>query len=283
MMKQERNSSGESPKIETVRTASCAMNYFRFGKGEKTLVILPGLSVQSVMRSASAVAEAYRLLAKHYTIYLFDRRSELPEAYSAREMARDTYDALRALGIEKACVFGVSQGGMIALQLAIDYPELVEKLLLGSVAARMTAARRAVVDEWVRPAKRGDAEALYLAFGKALYPETVFAQSRELLLNAARTVTREELDRFLRRAEATRDFDVTDALERIACPVLVLGSKDDRVLGAEAAEEIAARLRERPDFAIYLYDGYGHAAYDLAPDYQERLLRFLSGIQIGHL
>ena len=74
-----------------------------------------------------------------------------------------------------------------------------------------------------------------------------------------------------------RDFDVTDELEKISCPVLVIGSRDDRVLGAAAAREIAEHLQGCPDFEIYMYDGYGHAAYDLAPDYKERLLRFLSG------
>ncbi len=78
-------------------------------------------------------------------------------------------------------------------------------------------------------------------------------------------------------AEAMKDFDVTGELEKIACPVLVIGAKDDRILGPDAAGEIAERLRGRTDFEIHMYDGYGHAAYDLAPDYKERLLRFLSG------
>ena len=44
--------------IFTAKTAHCTMQYFRFGTGEKTMVILPGLAVQSVMGSAQAVAEA---------------------------------------------------------------------------------------------------------------------------------------------------------------------------------------------------------------------------------
>ena len=44
--------------IETVRTEAFAMNFFRFGNGKKTLVILPGLSIQSVMGAADAIASA---------------------------------------------------------------------------------------------------------------------------------------------------------------------------------------------------------------------------------
>ena len=44
--------------IETVHAEGFAMDFFRFGHGEKTLVILPGLSVDSVMKYADAVADA---------------------------------------------------------------------------------------------------------------------------------------------------------------------------------------------------------------------------------
>ena len=76
--------------------------YFRFGEGAKTLVILPGLSVQSVMGSADAVAAAYECFAAEYTVYLFDRRSDLPAKYPLADMAdhRDfrTGERVRVLG-----------------------------------------------------------------------------------------------------------------------------------------------------------------------------------------
>jgi len=46
------------------------------------------------------------------------------------------------------------------------------------------------------------------------------------------------------------------------------------VVGGEASQEIADLLKDR-DCTLYMYDGYGHAAYDLAPDYKERILDFL--------
>ena len=64
-------------------------------------------------------------------------------------------------------------------------------------------------------------------------------------------------------------------LKEITCPTLAIGSSDDQVLGADATLQIAERLGARPDFQLHMYDGYGHAAYDTAPDYKERLLRFL--------
>lgn len=260
--------------VQTVTTDAFSMDYFRFGDGEKTLVILPGLSVQSVMGSADAVAEAYELLTDDFTIYLFDRRNELPSPYPVAEMAKDTAAAMEALGLEDIYLLGVSQGGMMAMEIAIENPELVHMLALGSTSACVTEEQYQPISKWVQMAEDGDAEGLYLAFGKALYPEEIFEQSQELLAEAAKTVTAEELDRFVILAEGTKGFDVSGELAGISCPVLVLGSEDDRVLGAEASAQIAEQMEGHPDFELYMYDGYGHAAYDTAPDYKERLLRF---------
>jgi len=261
--------------MDTVRTERFRMDYFRFGEGQRALVVIPGLSVQSVRGFANAVAEMYRVFTGDYTVYVMDPREDLPPVYPVAEMARDTGAAMRALGLEGADVFGVSLGGMIALDIALRQPELVRKLVLGSSSARVSEAAMATLSEWARLAKTGDTEELYMTFGRDVYSGKDFAALREGLRQAAQTVTREELDRFVILAEGARDFDVLPELGSIRCPVLALGSRDDRVLGPESTPEIAEALKGRPDFEWYMYDGYGHAAYDTAPDYRERILRFL--------
>ncbi len=263
-----------SIQIETVRTERFSMNYFRFGRGGKTLVILPGLSIQSVMGAADAVAAAYQSLEDRYTIYVFDRRAELPSLYTVRDMARDTAEAFAALGLRKVCLFGASQGGMIALVLAVEHPELVGKMVLGSSSAHVQQAQYRVIEDWVRLAKAGDREGLYLAFGREIYPPEVFKQYRDTLIAAAATVTDAELSRFIILAEGIKDFNVSDELEKIRCPVLALGVYEDAVLDSDATMEIAEKLDDRPDFRLYLYVGYGHAAFDTAPDYRQRILSF---------
>ncbi|MBR6114990.1 MAG: alpha/beta hydrolase [Oscillospiraceae bacterium] len=262
--------------IETVTTDAFSMEYFRFGAGARPLVILPGLSVQSVMGAADAVAKAYRSLADTFTIYVFDRRRELPPVYPVRDMARDTAEAFRALRLENVCLFGASQGGMIALVLALEHPELVGRMVLGSSSAHVKEEQFRVIEGWIDLARRGDREGLYLSFGREIYPPAVFAQYREALLAAAATVTDGELARFIILAEGIRGFNVADRLSGIRCPVLAVGVFEDAVLDADATMEIAERLDPRPDFRLYMYTGFGHAAFDTAPDYRERLLRFFT-------
>lgn len=261
-------------RIETVKTSRFSMDFFRFGAGEKTLVILPGLSVQSVMGAADAIAQAYQSLTDRFTIYVFDRRSELPETYSIREMARDTVEAMKALGLKKVCLFGASQGGMMALVIAIEFPELVARMVFGSSSAHMREEQYRVIENWIRLAKAGDREGLYLSFGRELYPPAMFEQYREILLAAADTVSEEELARFVILAEGTKGFDVVNELGKIQCPVLAIGVFEDSVLDSDATMEIAEKLDDSPSFQLYMYTGYGHAAFDTAPDYRQRILRF---------
>ena len=214
----------------SVRTDAFTMHYFRFGCGEKPLVILPGLSVQSVMDSAQAVAEEYAVMADDFTVWLFDRREDL----------------------------------------------LVGRLALGSTAPEADTAESGVLEKWIALARSGDAVGLYLAFGRAIYPEPVFEQYRSILAEAGKTVTEKELARFVILAGGTSGFDVTDRLPEIKCPVFAIGSADDKVLGAASLRKITEKLGDRPDFTSYIYDGYGHAAFDTAPDYRERLYHFFA-------
>ena len=263
-----------SVKIESVQTENFTMNYFRFGKGEIPLVILPGLSIQSVMGAADAVAAAYQSLEEEFTIYVFDRRAELPPVYTVRDMARDTAAAFQALGLKEVRLFGASQGGMIALVMAIEHPELVGKMVLGSSSAHVRENQYQLLEKWMDLARNKDRTGLYLAFGEEVYPPEVFDQYRDVLIAAAETVTDEELERFIILTEGTKDFDVVDELSSIQCPVLAVGVYEDSVLDSDATMEIAEKLDYRADFRLYMYVGFGHAAFDTAPDYRERLLRF---------
>ena len=261
--------------IDTITTDDFSMNYMRFGSGEDTLVILPGLSVQSVLGSADAIVQAYHLLTEDFTIYVFDQREDMPDGYTMADMAQDSAKALQALGLDRVSVFGVSMGGMISMELACEHPELVQKLILGSTSAYMDEEHFQTIDQWIRLAKEADTQGLYLSFGEAIYPQDVFEQSEDLLIEAAGNVSAEDLHRFIILAESIRGYDLLEDLYRITCPVLIIGSEDDHVVGADASLQIADHLSDQTECEIYMYDGYGHAAYDLAPDYKERLLNFL--------
>ncbi len=263
-------------RIDTVTTETGPLQVLQFGRGPGDLVILPGLSVQSVLGAAQAIAQAYRPLTDAFTVTLLERQRDLPPSYPVVAMARDAAQALEALGLQKACVFGASMGGMMALELAIRRPELVGRLALGSTCAQVTSPTNRCLAHWASLADAGDARGLYLAFGEAVYPPSVFSSLRQQLLEAAATVTPAELIRFSVLVRGVLGFDVLDDLHRVTCPVLLLHNTDDALMDPLAPEKIRSHLPAGADFQLHRYTGYGHAAYDLAPDYKQRLLTFFT-------
>lgn len=269
----------ESVPIETVETDGIQMDYIKFGHGEKTFVMLPGLSVQSVLGSAEQIAQAFEAMTGDFTIYLFDRRKDFPASYSLEEISEDTAKAMEALGLKDIYIYGASMGGVMAMMIAADHPDLVKKIVVASTAAVISDEQFQRIDEWIRLAKEGDAEGLYLAFGKALYPEETFEKSRELLINASKSVTQNDLDRFILQAETMCGLDISDRVKKIECPVFAVGDTDDKIFGAQGTEDIAGLLKDHPGFEMYMYAGYGHAVYDSAPDFKERMTTFFLSAQ----
>ncbi len=259
-------------RIETVPAAAFQMRFFRFGKPHaRPLVLLPGLSIKPVADSADAVAAAYADLAQHCEVFVFERRDDLPAVYDIRDMAADTAAALDLLGIRGAVVMGVSQGGMIAQCLALTRPELVGALVLCSTAAAVKGKGERVLQTWIDLAESGNATALMRSFAETIYTDAFYARYKTAFDRLAQTVTPAELERFVRLAKGTPGFNVEGKLSAVRCPALVLGARGDRVFGAAPSEELAKALGAK----LVIYEDYGHAVYDEAPDLHSHILAFL--------
>lgn len=263
----------------TVKLRGNEMDYFTFGSGKTPFVMLPGMGVKSVISSAEGVASAYRIFADDFTVTCLDRTKFLSENDNIDKLADDTAEAMRALGIQNAYVFGVSQGGMIALSLAIRHPDLVGRLLLASSCARLHPVAVEVMTRWAELAKSGDADAFCDYFIDVLYGREFAEKFGTFIRFAHKDVTKADFRHFILLGMASDGFDVYDSLDKIKCPVMVIGAKNDRVLGAQASVEIAERL----GCPIYMYgEEYGHCVFDEAPDYKQRIYDFfISEVRYG--
>ena len=257
----------------SLRLKDGTMDYVRFGKGPKALVLLPGVGdgFQTVRGMALPFAWMYRKLAPFFTVYMFSRNRELPARQSTREMAGELAGALRELALPPACVVGVSQGGMIAQYLALDYPELVSRLVLTVTAGRPNETIRSVIGRWTEDARRGDYAAIMRDNAERSYSEKRLRRMRPLYALLGSFGKPKSFDRFLTQAEACLGHDAWDRLPEIACPTLVIGGTEDGVVSAEASRELAARI---PGSELVLYAGLSHALYEEADDFLERIIRF---------
>ena len=256
---------------KTIQVFGSPMTYVSFSRGEKPLVLIPGLSLRSIHGSAPALAWMYRIFTGEYHVYVFDRKEVLPTPCTVSALADDVAEAMRQLGITKADVIGISQGGMIAQYLALHYPELVHKLVLGVTLSRTNDTLGTVIDCWVEMAEKKDYEAIVQSMLENLYSERYVRKYGWIFPIAMKTAKLYDPERFIHLAKACLTCDTYEHLKEIQCPVLVLGGKEDKIVTARASEEIAEKL----SCPIYMYDGLGHSAYEEGKDFNQRIFDFL--------
>lgn len=257
----------------TLKIDNTELDYARFGNGSRPLVLIPGLSLKEVKGAALPLAYMYRLFAKEYTVYIFDKKAVVPEGYTIRDMVNDAASAMEKLNICNADIFGVSQGGMIAQYLAIDHPRLVHKLVLGVTASRCNEVMEEAVNCWIELAGRNEYEAIVMDMLPKMYSETYIQKYQWLFPVLSKTGKPKDFSRFITLARACLTCNAYPELDKITCPVFVIGGKQDRVVTGRASEKIAEKL----GCGIYLYDHLGHAAYEEAKNFKERIYqtRFL--------
>lgn len=258
----------------TVRIGDTTMDYIRFGTGSRNLIILPGLGdgLRTVKGTALPMAWMYRCFAKDYTVYAFSRKNALPQGHTTRHMAKDQAAAMEMLGIEKAAVFGVSMGGMIAQHLAIDYPEKVDRLILTVTSAQPNAILRESVGEWVSLAKRGNHAGFMDSNLRRIYSEGYYRRNKWLTPVVGWLTKPKSYERFYTQADACRTHDAFEDLHKIKARTFVIGGEKDRTLGSDASREIAGKIH---DARLYMYPQWGHGLYEEAKDFNGKVLEFL--------
>lgn len=247
-----------------------------FGTGKKSLILIPGLSFQRVKTAAIPLAYLYRIFAKEYTIYILDKKAVVPDGYTIREMANDAAFVIKQLQLHSVDVLGISQGGMVAQYLAIDYPQLVRKLVLGVTASRQNEIMKLVINHWIELARQREYQTFVMDMFEKMYSETYRKKHRclfSILSKIAKIKQPKDFNRFIALASACLTCNAYPELHKIICSVFIIGGKQDQVVTGRASEEIAEALKCKVE--LYLYDKFGHAAYEEAPDYNQRIAQFL--------
>lgn len=147
-----------------------------------------------------------------------------PGDFSLPMLARDVLAVARDAGLERFALAGVSLGGMIGMELALAFPEVVSHLALICTSATMDAA--AWNDRVTRVRGEGMAAIADLAMGRFLSPEfraeqpAVYGTVRRQLLGM-------DAHGYAGCGAAIRDMDLAGRIAGLACPTLVVtGTRD---------------------------------------------------------
>jgi len=210
-------------------------------------------------------------LAEQFDVILFDNRgigeSDAPPGpYTVAEMAADAVQVLDEAGVARAHVVGTSLGGMIAQELALAYPERVDRLVLacttpgGQKAHPMPQVTVALMAE---AATLQPAVALRRFVENALAPATVEAHPEIVeQIMAHRLATAQQPAAWAAQASAGATFDAYDRLGPLAAPTLVQHGDEDVVVDPRNADLLVELL---PDARLERVPG-GHLFFWEAPE-----------------
>jgi 3-oxoadipate enol-lactonase len=213
------------------------------GDGEPLLLVMGlGVTLEGWNRLGPPLAERYRTI-------LFDNRgtgrSDTPPGpYSIPDMAADAAAVLDAAGVDRAHVFGISMGGMIAQEFALQHPSRVRSLILGctSPGARDSVpAKPEVVAALGARAKMTREEAMWAMAPYIYDPST----PRETIVEdfAQRLSAPVSADGYFAQLAAIRAWGGTLArLPRITAPTLVLHGDHDELVPPENGRIIARAI-----------------------------------------
>src|SRR5271170_2204181 len=211
------------------------------GSGEPLLLIM-GLSYASNMwhRSRPGLAKKYR------TIALDNRgigQSDAPPGiYPIALMAADAAAALDAAGVESAHVFGVSMGGMIAQEFALNYPQRVRSLILGCTASGGPTAVQA------------DPEALQALTRQGMTPEESTEAIIPFIYDAATPRARIDEDMTIRlkwyptpqgylgQLQGILAWESYSRIAQIKAPTLIIHGETDQLIPVANAHLLAERI-----------------------------------------
>ena len=245
-------------------------DYISFGKGSKPLVMIQGLNTRGIRGAGLGLACMYWRFVRDYRVWFFDRKTPLAPGITIGDLAVDYAAAMDAVGIRSAHVLGVSQGGMIAQEIAINRPDLVEKMVLSVTACENNETITAAIESWVSLTEAGNWEGLVEDMTARLYSPAKARQYRPLLPLLAALQKPRDPQRFITLAKSCLTCDTASRLDQIKCPVMVIGGGVDLVVGKDTARLLAEKLR----CPLHLYEDLGHSVYEEGKDFNKTVYNF---------
>ncbi|MET1079054.1 MAG: alpha/beta hydrolase [Pseudomonas sp.] len=256
----------------------CQLHYEEYGQGAPVL-LLHGLG-------SSTLDWEYQtpVLIPHYRVIALDLRghgrSDKPdEAYSIAGFAEDVVALIEHLALGPVHLIGISMGGMVGFQLAVQNVDLLASLtIINSGPEVKVRGPRDVVELAKRWAlsRLLSLETIAKGLGRRLFPKP---SQVELRLKIERRWPRNDKRAYLASLDAIIGWGVREHLAQITCPTLVVTG--DRDYTPVARKE--AYVRELPNARLAVLDDSGHASpMDQPERFNQLLLDFLEEVERSH-
>ena len=263
--------------MPAARVHDIQMNYEVNGEGFP-LVMIMGLGGSLDWWEPGMI----QVLSRNFKTITFDNRgagrTEVSDKeYTIKLFADDTAGLMDALGIPRAHVLGISMGGMIAQELALNYPEKVEKLVLCSTECggeRTVPPSEGTLNLLMRSGGAPSAEEAAKMVVPLCFTDEFVVRNPGIigsfLERVLRAPTSSEV--FLRQTGAIMSFSTFDRLPGIKAPTLVLAGKRDILIPAENGSILAKAI---PGARLVILENSAHALTEDAEEATKAIAEFL--------
>jgi 3-oxoadipate enol-lactonase len=262
--------------------ATGRLHYVRRGSGAP-LLLIQGMAAHHRMWGEGFLDR----LAAECDVVAYDHRgigdsTDVPGELSVRDLAADARALLDELGWPTAHVLGISLGGMVAQELALDHPDRITTLALGCSYAGGAGSTLEAPGPvaMLQAMNTGDAEASIRAAYHANLSATYTADDAHYApFKAAALAVRVPVPVVMRQAQAAFAHDTSHRLQELRVPTLVLHGTTDQMIVSSNGELLAKLI---PDARLHLFAGVGHLFWWERPDETLVLLRTLrAGVHAG--
>ena len=241
------------------------------------VVALPGLSARNANprgMDRTIQTDGLQAVAERFTVHLLQRRPGLRPGTTVSDLAADVADAIGELGGGPVPVVGISTGGSVALQLAVDHPGLVSRLVVGCGAMRLSAAGRARQAALAELTRAGRPRAAWAQLAPALAGTLPGRAVMWPLLWLGGGPQGDDAGDLLATVAAEDAYDVGPRLGEVRAPTLVVVGGRDGFYGAQLAHDTARAI---PDGHLLLYPRSSHMTTLGNRSAQRAIAHFLAG------
>jgi 3-oxoadipate enol-lactonase len=274
--------------MSMARVGDANIEYYREGSGP-LLLLLSGFTAQASGWHNPFVQQ----LQRHFSTIRYSHRGtgtsdRLTGEIGLRDYADDAVGLLTALGVDKAHILGVSMGGMIAQELALNYPQRVIGLVLGCTTS---AGGNSSHQEVARPAPEFLAlltpkpeltreEQLRRSWPAVTTPEFLESHPEVLEERLRRSlINPTPVETAMRQMAAAQAFDAYDRLPDIKAPTLVIHGDRDVLVPVENAYVLKERI---PGAKLCILPGAGHLfTFEFPDESAAAVIEFLAKVPVG--
>ena len=187
------------------------------------------------------------MLKKNFKVLRFDTRghgqSAAPEGeYTLDQLADDVHGLFGALGITRSHWMGLSMGGMIGQAFALKYPGMFASMILADTTSRQPPNGAAMWAERIEIAKTKGTGALVEATLARWFTDAYRAANPQVMADIGKVIRDTPAAGYAGCCAAISKINLTDRLNEIKCPTLILVGEQDLGTPVEAARLIQANL-----------------------------------------